>query len=89
MDSLLDVSRVTTGRLVLDLLDMMMPVMNGAQLLEALREDGRLASLPVVSITADGHAESKAAQLGADAGIKKPVELPELLAVVAKYCGHG
>ncbi len=68
------------------LLDLMMPVMDGAHFLMVMRNDARLATLPVVLVTADGHATTKAARLGVQGGIKKPVQLNELLFTVAKYC---
>jgi two-component system, chemotaxis family, sensor kinase CheA len=43
-----------------------MPEMTGMELLEALRDDGRHASLPVVVVT--GRASEEDRRLGADAG---------------------
>lgn len=68
------------------LLDLMMPEMDGAEFLQEIKKDPRLAGLPVVLMTADGHAHKKATAMGADAGLRKPVQLKDLLATVAKYC---
>ena len=67
------------------LLDLMMPVMDGAQFLQEMRRDPRLSAVPVVVVTADGHATAKAAALGTQGGLKKPIQLNELLSTVSKY----
>jgi len=64
------------------LTDMMMPRMNGVELISELRARPDTAELPVLAITADGlgQAESEARRAGASDFILKPVDLPELLA---------
>lgn len=74
----------TLPRLIL--LDLMMPVMDGEQFLRALRKNPRLSPLPVVLLTADSHAVTQAIRLGANHGLRKPVQLNDLIAAVAKYC---
>jgi CheY-like chemotaxis protein len=64
------------------LLDLMMPVMNGWQFLEKMKEDTVLATIPVVAVTAAGERGESAK---ADALIKKPVDLDALLDVVKRY----
>ena len=61
------------------LLDLMMPMMDGWQVLEHLRQDERLARVPVVVITAFGRDLGSAAQLPV---LRKPIELKDLLEVV-------
>jgi CheY-like chemotaxis protein len=68
------------------LLDMMMPVMNGWQLKARLDELG--SSIPLIVCTADGHAERKAAQVGAVGHLKKPPSLKELVAAVEGVLGR-
>ena len=63
------------------LLDLMMPVMNGWQFLEALRGRPTLAQVPVVVVTA-----SPSAVAGADATIRKPFDLDDLVTTVGRYC---
>jgi two-component system chemotaxis response regulator CheY len=70
------------------LLDLMMPVMDGAEFLREMRADPRLASLPVVLFSADGGAHAKAMSLGANDALRKPVQLRDLLSMVSKHCGH-
>jgi two-component system, cell cycle response regulator DivK len=61
--------------------DLMMPVMDGVELIERLRSDPETADLPVVAITADAteQSERKARQAGAVDFITKPIDLPALL----------
>jgi CheY-like chemotaxis protein len=67
------------------LLDLMMPVMDGRGFRAAQLRDPVLARIPVIVLTADGHAVEQAALMnGADA-LRKPVELETLLAAVAQY----
>ena len=68
------------------LLDLMMPVMNGWEFREEQRRDQRLASIPVVVITADAEAREKAEQLQASGVLRKPIRGDDLVRAVAKYC---
>jgi CheY-like chemotaxis protein len=86
-----DVREATDGRQALELLrqfrpqfiltDLMMPVMDGVELIKRLREDPNTVDLPVVAITADAteHAERQAREAGALDVITKPIDLPALL----------
>jgi CheY-like chemotaxis protein len=65
------------------LLDLMMPVMNGWQFLEKMKENTVLATIPVVVVTAAGERGNAAK---ADMLIKKPVDLDHLLSVIKRYC---
>lgn len=67
------------------LLDIMMPVMNGYEFREEQLEDPKLASIPVIVLTADGQARQKAAQLKATHYFQKPLSPPELLRAIAEY----
>ncbi len=71
-------------------LDLMMPVMDGEQFLQEKCRDPRLSEVPVILVTADGHATAKATALGVHGGLRKPVQLDDLLSTVARYCRcHG
>jgi CheY-like chemotaxis protein len=61
--------------------DLMMPVMDGVELIQRLREDPETADLPVVAITADATSlsEKRARAAGAVDFIAKPIDLPSLL----------
>src|SRR5215471_15511811 len=60
------------------LLDLMMPVMNGWQFRTEQLNDPRIASVPVLVISADPHLQSKSASLGAVGLLKKPIALDDL-----------
>ena len=66
------------------LLDMMMPVMNGWELHEALRADPRLAHLPVCIVSAC--AMERAMPADAIGVLPKPVHLDRLLKFVQQHC---
>ena len=67
------------------LLDLMMPVMNGWEFAEALGEDDRLATIPIVVVTAYTR---QAKGINAKRVLKKPVDLDALLGAVRTYCGE-
>jgi CheY-like chemotaxis protein len=68
------------------LMDLMMPVMNGWELRAALKADPRLATIPIIVISA---VTAEIAQRIRDARyVPKPVDLDRLLDVVCEYC-HG
>jgi CheY-like chemotaxis protein len=70
------------------LLDLMMPVMDGERFLRELRKHPQLSALNVVLLTADSHALTQGIRLGANQGLRKPVQLSDLIATVSKYCDH-
>ena len=68
------------------LLDMMMPVMDGWGFRRSQLEGAAFAKIPVVVLTGDGRASAKAQAVGAAGYLKKPVDLDDLLALVARHC---
>ena len=82
---------ITAGQHLLErkvdllLADIEMPFMDGLDLVEALRNDPRCSSLPVVFITSHGEYEERANKLGAVAYVRKPVRPDQLLAIVAEH----
>lgn len=86
-----EVCEATDGREALDrleefqpqlvLTDLMMPVMDGVELIRRIHERPDTSNLPVVAITADAttHAERLARNAGAVDVIHKPIDLPTLL----------
>ncbi len=63
------------------LADLMMPIMDGWQLIRALSDDDRFATLPVVVVSANDQK--------APAGyrqVKKPIELDDLVKIVSELC---
>jgi CheY-like chemotaxis protein len=66
------------------LLDLMMPGMSGEEFRAAQRADPALAGIPVVLLTADGSIEHRARALGATDAVRKPIDVPDLLALLAR-----
>lgn len=66
--------KLQTGHFDCVITDINMPNMNGFELLEAIKEDEKLKSIPVLMITAEASKEDviRAAKLGASAYIVKP-----------------
>jgi len=72
------------------IVDLQMPVMSGRELCAALRADPRLASIPVVLLSAAPDLEEEASLLGTAGCIKKPVDADALVEVIeATYRGDG
>jgi CheY-like chemotaxis protein len=75
------------------LLDLMMPVMDGATFRQAQQADPRIAAIPVVVLSAAENIEAQAPLLTADAYVPKPIEFDSLLQIVEQYCqqsrAHG
>jgi len=70
------------------LLDLLMPGMDGAELLAKVRSEEGLAGLPVIVLT--GLASSKLkGLLGAEAVLVKPFESAELFREIDRVCGRG
>jgi len=69
------------------LLDMMMPVMDGWKFREEQQKLPALASIPVLTVTADGDARGKAASIQAAGYLSKPLQIDSLLDEVERICG--
>ena len=65
-------------------LDWMMPTMNGPRFHQELRRRGLRPGIPIVILTADGNAQRKAEQIGAEGYLRKPFDLEHLLGQVAR-----
>ena len=61
------------------LLDLIMPVMDGYEVLKRVNEDERLKSIPVIVLTSEKSAELKALSLGAADFITKPFDVHEVI----------
>ena len=71
---------------LLILLDLMMPVMDGATFRLAQLSDSRIAAIPVVVLSAAENIEAQAPLLTADAYVPKPILFDSLLQIVEQYC---
>ncbi len=71
------------------LLDIMMPVMDGYEVLRRLKEDENLKSVPVIMLTARAQEKDvvKGIDLGAEDYITKPFHPAELLVRVKRILG--
>ena len=66
-------------KLSIILLDLMMPVMDGFEVLEEMGGDPELKKIPVIVLTAEKEAELRALQMGAADFITKPFDLHEVI----------
>ena len=71
------------------LVDLMMPLVNGAEMVGQLRADPKLRQIPIVVLSGDNSAQETALALGAAACLRKPVELAMLVATIEKIIGYG
>ncbi|MFO0586813.1 MAG: response regulator [Polyangiaceae bacterium] len=71
------------------LLDLLMPRMNAREFRDVQLLDAAWSRIPTVIMSADFHYDEKARELGAAAGVAKPVALDDLLAVVRACLGAG
>jgi DNA-binding response OmpR family regulator len=65
---------------------MMMPLMEGWSLFEAVKHDPRLASVPIVLLTCLGDDEDDIPQLDVSGYLNKPVRMKKLLSIAAEHC---
>jgi CheY-like chemotaxis protein len=81
--------RARTGEAALILTDLVMPRMDGVELLHALRNEPATRALPVVAWSADLVAwdEGKALQAGFDGFLPKPCDLSRLRDVADRFAG--
>jgi two-component system, cell cycle response regulator DivK len=72
------------------LLDVQLPGIDGVEALARLRGDERTAAIPVLALTAQAMQGDRERFLagGFDGYLSKPVDVVELLGVVAEYCGR-
>ena len=75
----LDMIRANLNSLSIILLDLMMPVMDGFEVLERVRADEEMRHIPIIVLTAEKNAELKALQLGAADFLTKPYDMHEVI----------
>ncbi len=61
------------------LLDLLMPVMDGFELLDNIKKNEKLRSIPVIVMTSEKDAEVTSIKLGAADFITKPYDMPEVI----------
>ncbi|MGQ0505366.1 MAG: response regulator [Myxococcaceae bacterium] len=70
------------------LLDLMMPVMDGWEFAQRMRQQPAVASIPIIVLSADRNVGTKARDLGAVGHLPKPFELNDLLDMVHRALLH-
>lgn len=75
----MDTIRRDGDSISLILLDLMMPVMSGEEVLKACKSDRDLSRIPVIVMTQEEQAEVSSIRAGADDFIKKPYNMPEVV----------
>lgn len=81
-------ARMRASRPRVVLLDLMMPGMNGWEFRAAQRGDPALSDVPVVIMTGDGNAASKAEALEANGCLQKPIDVGRLLRTIAEQAAQ-
>ncbi len=66
------------------LLDIIMPVMGGLEMLKVIRSDDSLRQLPVIVLTTDETKKGEALESGANGFLMKPVREKDVLAKIAQ-----
>lgn len=66
------------------LLDIIMPVMGGIEMLKAIRADESLRQLPVIILTTDETKKTEALECGANGFLMKPVREKDVLAKISQ-----
>lgn len=77
-----------SGKIIdLILLDIMMPVMDGYEMLRLLRNDASLKDIPVIAVTARAMKgdDLKCLEAGATDYIAKPIDLKNFLSIMNKW----
>jgi len=89
-DAIRDRSKFAVFTYDLILLDLMLPGLDGFEVLNRLRADPQTAGMPVVIVSAKSQHDDKqmAARIGANAYLTKPYDRDELVALVRSLVGE-
>ncbi|QOY55014.1 response regulator [Candidatus Sulfurimonas marisnigri] len=61
------------------LLDIIMPVMNGLEMLKVVRSDDNIKQMPIIVLTTDETKKTEALELGANGFLMKPIRNNDLV----------
>lgn len=87
LDGSTALAKIQTNPPDLVLLDMMMPDMNGYDVLQQIRQHQQLAAIPVLLITAHDQANlPQKLTTTFDDFVYKPIDFDELLVKIKKFC---
>ena len=83
--------KVTSDEFDLALVDINMPVMDGLKLISMIRNEERLAAMPIAVITTEGASEDRerAIALGANEYLTKPIQAKQVLEVAQALLKTG
>lgn len=65
------------------LLDIIMPIMNGIEVLQVVRSDNNLKQIPIIVLTTDETKKTEAMQVGANEFLMKPIRGEDLKQKIA------
>jgi len=65
------------------LLDIIMPIMNGLEVLKVVRSDDNIEQIPIIVLTTDETKRTEALDLGANGFLMKPIRKDDLYAKIA------
>ena len=82
----MEILRTRTDDIALVLLDLMMPFMDGREILKIMNQDEELRLIPVIVMTADQDAELECLKLGAMDFIPKPYPIGEVIQARVNRC---
>ena len=68
----------TQSDIGLILLDIIMPIMNGIEVLKIVRADGHFKNIPIIVLTTDETKKAEALECGANDFIMKPVRIDQV-----------
>jgi EAL domain-containing protein (putative c-di-GMP-specific phosphodiesterase class I)/CheY-like chemotaxis protein len=75
----LEIIKENRNTLSLILLDLLMPKLNGYELMEILKEDETMNRIPIIVLTSEKEAEVETLNMGAADFIQKPYDVPEVI----------
>jgi len=81
--------RIASTRFDIIITDINMPILDGLKLVKRLRADEAYKGVPIIIITTEGAEEDRqrALALGANAYITKPIQAPQVIALVRDILG--
>lgn len=82
----IELLRTLDPRPCLVLLDLMMPVMDGASFRREQVKDPSLAHIPVIVLSAYADAAAQAKRMGVDGFLRKPLEARQVIALAHAHC---
>jgi CheY-like chemotaxis protein len=83
------ISCLYARRPALVLVDMMMPRMDGLELISQIRSDRNLAALPIIAMSGTSEMLMKARQSGANGSLQKPISRGDIQRMIENFVDGG